>query len=1006
MVKSQSFLLTLGAGLAFFSAITISAQITPKQYLHGSVPEAVARFHLQPVGQLSLTNHLTLAIGLPLRNETELDNLLRQIYDPASPSFHQYLTLEQFTERFGPTEQDYEAVIDFANANSLKVTGTHPNRVALEVSGSVADIERVFHLTLNVYRHPSENRTFYAPDVEPSADLSVPILHVAGLEDYSLKRPMGVFKKLTATASGPIPNLGSGPGNTYMGYDFRAAYAPGVSLTGSGQSVALVEFDGYNSNDIAAYIQKAGLTNHVITISNVPVNGGIAIPGADNGEVCLDIEMVIAMAPGVSNIFVYEAPNGTAWSTMLSSITNTVNGTLPKQISSSWGGGSSDPVSEGIFKEMGVLGQSYFNASGDYDAYTGSIPYPSDSTNVTVVGGTVLTTTGPLGSFVSETVWNERTPNPNFGDWGSSGGISPTVQLPSWQQGINMTTNQGSTTMRNLPDVALTAANIFIIADTNQQETVGGTSCAAPLWAGFTALVNQQAAIGGKPSVGFINPAIYAIGKGANYNADFHDVTTGDNTWSGSPTLFYATNGYDLCTGWGSPAGQNLITALVGPLDVLVITPSSGFTSYGAIGGPFTVASQTFSLTNSSAASLNWRVASTSSWLNVSSSSGTLPVAGQTTVTIGLNSAASNLVAGTYVANVWFTNQTSGIVQDRQFTLQAVQPLVITPATGFTATGLAGGPFNVTTQNISLTNIGTTSLSWSLINTSLWLNASPTNGTLAPNGAVTTVAVSLNSTANNLAIGNYSASLWFSNQTTHVAQPLQFYLTVSPPELIQNGGFETGDFTSWTVNNNDGYNYVDNGTLTHNLISPHSGSWFAAFGQYSADGLCTISQTVPTVAGNSYLISFWWESVDFGFGTVPNEFQVVWNGITQLDQVNSGVFGWTNLRYLLTATSSSTTLLFGFADDNAFLVLDDVSVIPAQLPMLQTPVKTANSVNLNWSAVAGLNYQLQYKTNLVTQPNWINLGGVTNATGSIISLTDTNAIANSPQRFYRVQMSP
>ena len=765
-------LTAIGIGLAVFFGTITASFAGSRQLLHGHVPNMVSG--LQPVGRLPATNRLTLALGLPLRNETELDDLLRQIYDPAGPLFRQYLTPEQFTERFGPTEQDYQAVIDFAKANGLTVTGTHPNRVVVEVSGTVADIERVFHLTLNVYRHPVENRTFYAPDVEPSADLSVPILQVAGLDDFSLKRPMGVFKQLSATtASGMIPNAsGSGPGNTYMGYDFRAAYAPGVSLTGGGQSVALVEFDGYSSNDITAYIQKAGLTNHVITISNVPVNGGIAIPGADNGEVCLDIEMVIAMAPGVSNIFVYEAPNGTAWSTMLSSITNKVNGTLPKQISSSWGGGSSDPVSEGVFKEMGVLGQSFFNASGDYDAYTGSIPYPSDSTNITVVGGTVLTTTGPLGSYVSETVWNERTPNPNFGDWGSSGGISPTVHLPSWQQGINMTTNQGSTTWRNLPDVALTAQDIFVIADTNQWEDVGGTSCAAPLWAGFIALVNQQAANLGGPSVGFINPAIYAIGKGASYNADFHDTTTGDNTWPGSSTKFYATGGFDLCTGWGAPAGQNLINALAGSADALGITPASGFNSFGAIGGPFTTASQIYSLTNSGAGSFNWRIGSTSAWLNVSSTSGTLPVAGQTTVTVGLNSTASNLVVGTYAASVWFTNQTSGFVQNRQFMLQVVPPLVIAPTTGFTAAGPVGGPFNVIAQNISLTNFGAASLDWSIINTSLWLNASPAGGTLAPNGATVTVTVSLNATASILVAGVYPATLWFTNLTGHSGQSL------------------------------------------------------------------------------------------------------------------------------------------------------------------------------------------------------------------------------------------
>ena len=665
----------MGVGLALFSAFTAHAQSMVRQRLHGHIPEAVSR--LQPIGRMPGTNRLSLAIGLPLRNEAALDSLLQQIYDPASPNFHQYLTPEQFTERFGSTEQDYQAVIDFAKANGLTVTGTHPNRVVLDVSAPAADIERVFHLTMNVYRHPTENRTFYAPDVEPSVDLPVPILHVAGLDDYSRKRPMGMFKKLSATGSGPVPNTGtgSGPGGTYMGNDFRAAYVPGVSLTGSGQTVALVEFDGYVSNDIAAYISKAGLTNYPISITNVPVNGGIPVVGGDNGEVCLDIEVVLAMAPGVSKIIVYEATNGTAWSTMLSAITN-INNILAKQISCSWSGGSPDPTAEGIFKGMKAQGQSFFNATGDEDAFTSSIPFPSDSTNITEVGGTALTTTGAGGSYVSETVWNDRTPNPNGGDWGSSGGISPTYAIPTWQQGMNMTTNHGSTTMRNLPDVALTAKNVFIIADTNQQENAEGTSCAAPLWAGFTALVNQQATNAGKPSVGFINPAIYAIGKGANYTADFHDITTGDNTWPGSPTLFYATNGYDLCTGWGTPTGQSLINALAGPANVLGIMPASGFTANGVTGGPFDRTSQIFTLTNNSVSSLNWSLINTSVWLRASSSSGTLAAGGQTTVTIGLNAAASNLVAGIYPATLTFSNQSSHVPQSLLFTLQSGQSFV------------------------------------------------------------------------------------------------------------------------------------------------------------------------------------------------------------------------------------------------------------------------------------------------------------------------------------------
>jgi subtilase family serine protease len=138
-----------------------------------------------------------------------------------------------------------------------------------------------------------------------------------------------------------------------------------------------------------------------------------------------------------------------------------------------------------------------------------------------------------------------------------------------------MTTNLGSTTLRNVPDVALTADNIFVIADNGTNYSVGGTSAAAPLWAGFTALINQQAALFGNPTVGFLNPAIYAIGKGPNYNLDFHDITTGNNTNKNVGNKYFAVPGYDLCTGWGTPNGANLINALAPPLAFQMVTQTN-----------------------------------------------------------------------------------------------------------------------------------------------------------------------------------------------------------------------------------------------------------------------------------------------------------------------------------------------------------------------------------------------------------------------------------------------
>ena len=187
------------------------------------------------------------------------------------------------------------------------------------------------------------------------------------------------------------------------------------------------------------------------------------------------------------------------------------------------------------------------------------IPFPGDTPYVTQVGGTTLTTTGPGGSWVSETVWNRGN------GIGSGGGISTQYPIPTWQTNVNMTANHGSTTKRNVPDVALTAENVYVRAD-GVNYTVGGTSCAAPLWAGFTALINQQAVLQGAPPVGFLNPTVYTIGLGSKYGSSFHDTITGNNTSGSSPTNFYAVVGYDLCTGWGTPAGSNLISAVLAPI--------------------------------------------------------------------------------------------------------------------------------------------------------------------------------------------------------------------------------------------------------------------------------------------------------------------------------------------------------------------------------------------------------------------------------------------------------
>ena len=564
----------MGLGLLSAGAFSAIAAGTGRQLLHGHVPAAVGR--LQAVGNLPPTNQLHLAIGLPLRNPAALDELLQQIYDPASPKFRQYLTPGQFTEQFGPTEPDYQKVIAFAQTNGLTVTATHGNRVLLDVSGSVAEIEKAFNVNLHLYQHPLENRKFFSPDSEPSVDLDVPLADISGLNNYSLPHPKNIITSHSAGATTALPKAGSF-GGAYVGMDFRNAYAPGTTLDGAGQMVGLLQFDGFYSNDIIAYENLLPGSPRV-PLETVIIDSATNPPGSGNIEVSLDIEMAIAMAPGLAKIVVFEGNTAAGFFNPNDVLNTMAASNMVKNLSCSWGwSGGPDATMENIFLQMAAQGQSFFNASGDSDAFTtgsGSVNgvdnpsvtgSPSSSPNITQVGGTTLTMNGTGDSYATETVWNK-----NNGT-GSSGGVSSYYPLPIWQQGITMAANHGSPTNRNIPDVALTADNVYILYNNGGNATVGGTSVAAPLWAGFMALVNQQAAAAGRASIGFANPSIYSLAKGTNYASCFHDTTTGNNISGVSPTNYPATSGYDLSTGWGTPTGTNLINALVALADASII---------------------------------------------------------------------------------------------------------------------------------------------------------------------------------------------------------------------------------------------------------------------------------------------------------------------------------------------------------------------------------------------------------------------------------------------------
>ncbi|HYM05299.1 MAG TPA: FG-GAP-like repeat-containing protein [Terriglobales bacterium] len=526
--------------------------------LHGQQRQALstqlaAPAGLKPVGRLPGSQPLRLALTLRLRNQGELQALLHDLYDPQSPSYRQFLTVEEFTDRFGPTVADYDRVAQFAKSNGLTVTHTAINRLVLDVSGPVSAIERAFGVTMQVYQHPTEPRTFHAPNVEPSLDPSLPVQGIEGLSDFEPPRPADL--RLASPTQNATPNAaGSGPNGAFLGSDIRAAYAPGVTLDGTGQTVGILEFSTYNLSDIQMYFSRVSQPLKVPVVNAVldDIDQFQCVNcSAGALEAALDIELAISMAPNLSGLIVYEG----AYDADILNEMATDN--IAKQLSCSWVWGMDAYFIDPIFQEFAAQGQNFFTASGDAGATTplcsglsnvcNPSRFPSVDAYVTSVGGTILTTNA-AGAWQSETAWPE-----------SGGGVSSyTFPIPTYQLPLINSANQGSTTIRNYPDVAAIAQGVYFCAN-GGCATTGGTSASAPVWAGFLALANQQT---GGSSIGSLNPSIYAIAQGTNYANDFHDITTGNNFNPASPNLYSAVAGYDLVTGLGSPNGQSLINAL------------------------------------------------------------------------------------------------------------------------------------------------------------------------------------------------------------------------------------------------------------------------------------------------------------------------------------------------------------------------------------------------------------------------------------------------------------
>ena len=784
--------------VALVQGVICQAQSLPPQTRH--VRDVVLNGQARSVGRLPAGQPMRLVLVLPHRNEAELVSLLEELYDPASPSYRNFLSVDEFTARFGPSQEDYDTVVSFAQAHGFTVVGTSRNRMNVDITGLAENVEEAFHVTMGLYQHPTENRTFYAPDREPTPDLPVTLWHIAGLDNYSIPRPALARKKAGTKTNA---TTGSGPSASFLGSDMRAAYYGGT-LTGTGQSLGLLEYYGTDLADLTTYFKNVGQTNNVpITLLSTDGTSTSCLESSDcdDTEQTLDMTQAIGMAPGLSSLVMYVGSTDSAIFNAMAT-----HSPLNAQLSSSWTWSPADPNTDNpYFEEFATQGQNLFQAAGDSGAWKSSSEiFPADDVYLTTVGGTDLNTSSAAGLWSSETAWVD-----------GGGGISPDkYAIPSWQTSAASGCSSCSKTYRNGPDVSANANfTFYVCADqtTCTANEYGGTSFAAPMWAGYLALVNEQAVTNNGKTVGFINPTLYSIGAGSSYTADFHDITSGSNGFS-------ATTGYDLATGWGSPNGSGLITALAGtaaPGFSLSASPNSVSIVQGS-SGESTITS---SVTGGFDSPVSLTASGQPSGVTIGFSPTSITGAGTSTMTITV---AASTVTGTYPITVTGTSGSTTETTTVSLTVTAQ------PTPNFT---ISASPTSVSVvQGNSGTSTITTTVS-SGFNSAIALSATgqPTGVTVsfnptpiaAPGSGTSTMTMALASTT---ATGTYTITVTGSGGgTTHTAT---VSLTVTAPS--------TGNFTI-SVSPTSGY--LDQGQSGYAVVTTKVSGGFDSAITFSATGV-------------------------------------------------------------------------------------------------------------------------------------------------------------------------
>lgn len=612
--------------------------------LRGSVhAKAQAQYDAGPVESAMKLPYITMMMRPSGAQQASLERLLKEQQDPASPNYHKWLTPEQYAQRFGLGTGDLSKVGAWLESQGFRIVQTARGQNWIAFSGTAALVESAFHTQIHYFDVEGERHFANATDIEIPEALDGIVVGFRGLTDFALK-PMGIRQvpnEFFPLMAQPFYTSGGShflaPDDIAMIYDITALYNAGFN--GTGQSMVIVGQTDIDMADLKAFRSGFGLPAIVTSGSSANFKD-IVVPNspdpgttADLAEADLDLEWSNAVA---RKAFIYFVTAATSVGGVFLSAQYAIDNNLAPVISMSYGGCESGnvqfiPGNEPLMQQASTEGITFMASSGDEGAAgcdsdtsktaTGglAVNYPASSPEVTGVGGTEFNEAGgnywnssndPVTgrsaiSYIPEIGWNDTSLNIEHGlGLAASGGGASSCGVdsgntceagfpkPSWQTGTGVP-NDG---VRDVPDVSMAASadhDGYILCSggscaggiagaVSANSIVGGTSAAAPIFAGIVVLLNQFVGV----KQGNINQKLYPLAQNAG-NGAFHDITTGTNIvpcTPGTPSSFLAGlqcpgsgsfgynagKGYDLVTGLGSVDAANLITGTNG---AVALTP-------------------------------------------------------------------------------------------------------------------------------------------------------------------------------------------------------------------------------------------------------------------------------------------------------------------------------------------------------------------------------------------------------------------------------------------------